>query len=332
MPQQQDCRVERAERIRFDFEFTDDDFHRIRGLILSHAGIHLGHNKRAMVYSRLGRRLRKLHIASFSEYLDRMESGTGAELAAFINSLTTNLTYFYREMHHFSVLREFLQEGGLPWDSTIWSAGCSTGEEAYSIAMVLATVPGSRSQVGQIVASDIDTSVLEHAERGIYPAASTKNIPSADLKRFFLGCGGKRRVRQGAAGIEPARRLSPDQSARNRLGRARAGAGDLLPERDDLLQRAGEAADPRALRRARHGSPVVVARHSCCRIVMKIRDISRSLRHPPQTIGVLLLLLHGCLLHQPHVDPGHQLLDVHQDQHALVDGAQPGDVFGVECG
>ena len=191
MQQQQECSVEPAERIRFDFEFTDEDFNRIRGLIQSHAGIYLGQNKRAMVYSRLGRRLRKLRIASFREYLDRMESGTGAELAAFINSLTTNLTYFYREMHHFSVLREFLQKGGLPWDSTIWSAGCATGEEAYSIAMVLATTLGSRAQVGQVVASDIDTSVLEHAERGVYPAERTKNIPSADLKRFFLGGAGE---------------------------------------------------------------------------------------------------------------------------------------------
>ena len=135
----------------------------------------------------LARRLRKLQIASFREYLDRMESGTGAELAAFINSLTTNLTYFYREKHHFAVLLEFLQNRRLPWDSTIWSAGCSTGEEAYSIAMVLATVSGSRSRFGQVVASDIDTSVLEQAERGVYPEERIKNIPSADLKRFFLG-------------------------------------------------------------------------------------------------------------------------------------------------
>lgn len=184
---QQDCRVGHAEPIIGDFEFTDDDFNRICGLIQSHAGIHLGHNKRAMVYSRLGRRLRKLGITSFREYLDRMESGTGVELAAFINALTTNLTSFYREMHHFSILREFLQNGGLPWDSTIWSAGCSTGEEAYSIAMVLATVLGSRTQVGQVVASDIDTRVLEHAERGVYPAERMTNILSTDLKRFFLG-------------------------------------------------------------------------------------------------------------------------------------------------
>jgi len=185
--QQQECRAERAEGISGDFEFTDDDFSRICALIHSHAGIHLGDTKRAMVYSRLGRRLRKLGIASFREYLDRMESGTGEELAAFINSLTTNLTNFYREMHHFAILREFLQNGGLTRESTIWSAGCSTGEEAYSIAMVLATVLGSQAQVGQIVASDIDTSVLEHAERGVYPAERMKNILSTDLKRFFLG-------------------------------------------------------------------------------------------------------------------------------------------------
>ena len=187
MPQKQECRVDRAGPIAVDFEFTDDDFKRIRGLIQSHAGIYLGENKRAMVYSRLGRRLRKLGIASFREYLERMESGTGAELIAFINSLTTNLTYFYREMHHFAVLREFLQKGNLPWNSTIWSAGCSTGEEAYSIAMVLASAPRPRLQTGQIVASDIDTSVLEHAERGIYSEEHMKNVSPEALKRFFLG-------------------------------------------------------------------------------------------------------------------------------------------------
>jgi len=183
----QERRVEYAEEIGGDFEFTDDDFNRIRGLIRSHAGINLGDNKRAMVYSRLGRRLRKLHITAFKDYLDRMESGAEGELAAFINALTTNLTSFYREMHHFEMLRKFVKDGGLPADSTIWSAGCSTGEEAYSIAMVLATTPEWRAQVGQVVASDIDTSVLGFAERGIYPVERVKSVPPADLKRFFLG-------------------------------------------------------------------------------------------------------------------------------------------------
>ena len=191
MQRKQKSRPEHAEQISGDFEFTDDDFIRIRGLILSHAGIYLGQNKRAMVYSRLGRRLRKLGIASFREYLDHIESGTPEDLAAFINALTTNLTNFFREKHHFSLLQEFLHKGGLTGQSTIWSAGCSTGEEAYSIAMVLASALGSRSQVGQVVASDIDTSVLEHAERGVYPAERMKNIPPADLKRYFLAGAGE---------------------------------------------------------------------------------------------------------------------------------------------
>jgi chemotaxis protein methyltransferase CheR len=144
-----------------------------------------------MVYSRLGRRLRKLGFTSFRAYLDSMESGSGEELAAFINALTTNLTNFYRESHHFSILREFLQSGGLQGNATIWSAGCSTGEEAYSIAMVVASTLGSRAQVGQVVASDIDTNVLTHAERGIYPVERMKNIPPAELKRFFLGGAGE---------------------------------------------------------------------------------------------------------------------------------------------
>ena len=184
--QQQECRVAHAELTSFEFEFTDDDFNRICELMQFHVGIRLGHDKRAMVYSRLGQQLRKLGIASFNDYLDHIESGTCGELATFINALTTNPTNFNREMHHFAILREFLQNGGVPEDSTIWLVGCSTGEEAYSIAMVLASAPELRSRFGQIVASDIDPTVLEQAERGVYPAERVTNIPAADLKRFFL--------------------------------------------------------------------------------------------------------------------------------------------------
>ena len=187
MQQQQEQQFEHAGPAGLDFEFSADDFTRVCRLIHAHAGIHLAHNKRAMVYSRLGRRLRKLQYSSFKDYLDRIDGGDTAELGAFINALTTNLTYFYRETHHFEILREFVRNGGVPRDSTIWSAGGSTGEEAYSIAMVLASTASAPARVGQIVASDIDTSVLEHAERGIYPAEQLKHVPSAEMKRFFLG-------------------------------------------------------------------------------------------------------------------------------------------------
>lgn len=174
-----------------EFEFTSQDFAEIRALIHSHAGIYLTDAKMDMVYSRLARRLRATGLKSFRDYLARLKSGDEAEWEAFVNSLTTNLTAFFREAHHFAILREFLAERQAR-PITIWSAACSTGEEAYSIAMTAAEVfPNEPGRV-RVIASDLDTQVLARAREGIYPMEKVERLSLAQRQRFFLKGKGER--------------------------------------------------------------------------------------------------------------------------------------------
>ncbi len=167
-----------------EFPLTERDFARIRGLIHRHAGIALGSHKREMVYSRVSRRLRQLGLPDFSTYLDLLESEAGSqERQLFINSLTTNLTSFYREEHHFPVLARLAQASRQPL--AIWCAAASTGEEPYSIAMTLFEAIGERATAARIVATDIDTDVLEKAESGIFRQERVSALSPERLKRFF---------------------------------------------------------------------------------------------------------------------------------------------------
>lgn len=166
-----------------EFSFSTEDFHAIRQLIHRHAGILLADGKRDMVYSRLARRLRALRIADFSLYLQHLRSDP-KEWQPFVNALTTNLTAFFREPHHFQWLREFartLERRPI----RIWCAACSTGEEPYSIAMTLADLFGDSVPV-QILATDIDTQVLDQARQGVYALERAEEIPEPFLNRFFL--------------------------------------------------------------------------------------------------------------------------------------------------
>src|SRR4030042_5955612 len=116
------------------FEFTPRDFARVRALIYKQAGISLGECKQEMVYSRLARRLRAKGMNTFEAYLDGLESGRDSEeWVAFTNALTTNLTSFFREAHHFPILAEHVKKVKAPL--SIWCSAASTGEEPYSIAM-----------------------------------------------------------------------------------------------------------------------------------------------------------------------------------------------------
>jgi chemotaxis protein methyltransferase CheR len=162
---------------------TDRDFARVRRLIYDYAGIRLGEQKRNMVYNRLGRRLRSCGELAFERYLDLVQSDGSAERQAFVNALTTNLTAFFREPHHFELLAA--RAAGAATQTAVmrvWSSGCSTGEEAWSIAMVLREA-GRR---GEIVATDIDSEVLGVARAGVYPAERAAAMPPARLKRHFL--------------------------------------------------------------------------------------------------------------------------------------------------
>jgi chemotaxis protein methyltransferase CheR len=168
-----------------EFIFTKDDFEKVRALIYRRAGIALSDNKHEMVYSRLARRLRATGMGSFTAYLERLERGQdSAEWEAFTNALTTNLTSFYRESHHFPILAEHL--AAMPAPLTIWCSASSTGEEPYSIAMTACEVFNTLTPPVSIIATDIDTNVLATAQQGIYASSQLKNVSEARIKRFFL--------------------------------------------------------------------------------------------------------------------------------------------------
>jgi len=174
-----------------EFTFGKDDFERVRELIYQRAGISLHAGKQAMVYSRLSRRLRETGQTSFSRYLQWLQSASGAaadaEWQEFINCLTTNLTSFFREEHHFvSLLSDLKVRAGHP--QRIWCNAASTGEEPYTIAMTCVEALGATAPV-KIVASDIDTKVLATASRGVYPADSRGLSPERLRAHFLRGKG-----------------------------------------------------------------------------------------------------------------------------------------------
>ncbi|HEY3327360.1 MAG TPA: CheR family methyltransferase [Novimethylophilus sp.] len=167
-----------------DFHFTDHDFQRIRKLIYDHAGIALSDAKRDLVYSRLARRLRANSINIFSQYLSFL-AGNTQEWEAFVNSLTTNLTSFFRENHHFPLLAEHIKRVMHRKPLQLWCAAASTGEEAYSMAMTMVDLFGSFKPPVHIFATDIDTNVLRKAESGIYGEDRIEKLPAETIDRFF---------------------------------------------------------------------------------------------------------------------------------------------------
>ncbi|PMR80857.1 CheR family methyltransferase [Halomonas urumqiensis] len=167
-----------------DLELTDGDFTRICELIYQRAGIVLAEHKREMVYSRLAKRLRHHGLTRFGDYLVRLERQPEArEWEAFTNALTTNLTAFFRESHHFPLLAEHVR--GRPGPIRIWCAAASTGEEPYSLAMTLAETLGDQAQQARVVSTDIDTDALSRASAGIYPLEQVHKLDEARVKRFF---------------------------------------------------------------------------------------------------------------------------------------------------
>jgi chemotaxis protein methyltransferase CheR len=167
------------------YPFTQDDFTRIRELIYQCAGISLASGKRDMVYSRLARRLRARQLDCFSDYLELLESGDPQEMEAFVNALTTNMTSFFREPHHFRILAEQLAQLPKTRSVSIWSCASSTGEEPYSIAMTAADALGNGSSA-RILATDIDTNVLAAARLGVYPVDQVLKLSPELHKRHFL--------------------------------------------------------------------------------------------------------------------------------------------------
>lgn len=169
-----------------EFVFTVADFERVRKLIYEHAGISLSSAKQDMVYSRLARRLRETRLKSFGEYLALLERGDKGEWEKFVNSLTTNLTSFFREPHHFPILAEQLKKlQGKP-AIKVWCCASSTGEEPYSIAMTVVETFNSFNVPVSILATDLDTSVLATAAKGVYASDRVERLSSERLNRFFV--------------------------------------------------------------------------------------------------------------------------------------------------
>lgn len=182
-----------------EFAWTTADFGRIKDLIYRHAGISLHDGKHAMVYSRISRRLRETGHSSFKNYLDWLESNGGDEWQEFVNALTTNLTSFFRENHHFTELDRIVRSTPAGHEWKIWCSAASTGEEPYSIAITMADALGINGNF-RIWASDIDTKVLDKGAQGIYKLENMKNVSSSQLQKYFLkGKGGN----QGLARAKP---------------------------------------------------------------------------------------------------------------------------------
>jgi chemotaxis protein methyltransferase CheR len=168
---------------------TDREFARLRALVRAETGIALRDSKRALVCARLGRRLRHHGYTTFEEYCTHLEERdpVGDERRCLVDAITTTKTDFYRERHHFDFLRETvlpaLARSGAE-RLRLWSAGCSTGEEPYSLAWTLLGIPHARSGDVRILASDINTSALATAEAGLYPRELLAGVPPAAWKPY----------------------------------------------------------------------------------------------------------------------------------------------------
>lgn len=163
---------------------NDRDFATVRQLIADYAGIKLSTQKRNMVYNRLLRRLRARGMDSFGDYLQLVQREGSDEREPFVNALTTNLTAFFREPHHFDLLLARAQERARQHAAPLrcWSSACSTGEEAWSIAMVLREAHCA----GEVLGTDIDTEVLNTAQAGVYRMERAAALPTERLRRHFL--------------------------------------------------------------------------------------------------------------------------------------------------
>ncbi len=174
-----------------EFPMTDSDFDRLRKRAYSLTGINLTDAKKELVYSRIARRVRALGMLSFSEYCSFLENEQdSSEIGEFVNSITTNLTSFFRENHHFEFLKnegvnELLKYPGRKQKLRVWSAGCSSGEEPYSIAITLSELTQCAKIDWRVLATDLDTNMVAHGKAGRYRDDQLKALTDSQLKKFF---------------------------------------------------------------------------------------------------------------------------------------------------
>jgi len=176
-----------------EFIFTDADFQYLSQLAYDSAGINLREDKKELIYGRLSKRIRILGMTSFKQYCDLLRSQQEDEIVNFINAITTNVTHFFREIHHFEYLETTLLPEIMQRESTtlqpvlrVWSAGCSSGNEPYSIAMVLKEcIANLERWDAKILATDLDSNILEVARNGVYPASSIESVSERRVKNWF---------------------------------------------------------------------------------------------------------------------------------------------------
>jgi chemotaxis protein methyltransferase CheR len=169
----------------------DAEFEFIRHVVGQNAGIVLGPNKRHLVQGRIARRMRELGLRTYEAYCEHVRQSGPEELVGLINALTTNVTSFFRENHHFealasTMLPEAIKRNAASRRIRIWSAGCSTGEEAYCLAMIASElVPSSPHWDVKILATDIDSNVINQAKQGVYGMDRVSSVSEARLRKFF---------------------------------------------------------------------------------------------------------------------------------------------------
>ena len=171
-----------------NYELKDKEYRKLVKIVYDSAGINLGDNKQELVHARLGKILRKRNIRGFDEYIKLLSTDTsGDELVMLLDAIATNVTHFFRESDHFDFITQQFSEVRNPSEIRIWSAGCSSGEEPYSIAITLCELFGNcpRPQ-SHILATDISTRILDRAKRGVYPRKVIENLDLSLLKKYFL--------------------------------------------------------------------------------------------------------------------------------------------------
>ncbi|MFW5996284.1 MAG: CheR family methyltransferase [Halanaerobiaceae bacterium] len=177
------------------FKLSNEEFENLSQIVFDNIGVNLTNKKKPLIISRLSRRLRQLNLGSFSEYIELLQSDTD-ELEIFFNLITTNVSKFFREKNHFQYLRNtylpMIKREGVKTVKA-WSAGCSTGEEPYTLAIVLNEIFDNGQEKIEIIASDVNTKVLKSAARGVYRKEKLTKVPYKLLKKYFyLGTGKNR--------------------------------------------------------------------------------------------------------------------------------------------
>lgn len=223
---------DRSINIGDEIPLSDVDFREFQALVFKLCGIHLSDAKRQLVKSRLQKRLRHYGLSSYRQYYDIIvASRDPAEITAFVNCITTNKTDFYREPHHFQFIadtflpevQEHVQKGRMRKRLRVWHAGCSSGEEPYTLGITLMeALNGASDWDIRLLASDIDTNVLDQAEQGVYGADRVSTIPLHLLHKYFL------RGRGGSDGMVKVR-----DSVRELIEFKRINLNDVWPIRPD---------------------------------------------------------------------------------------------------